>query len=249
MFRPCIDIHNNQVKQIVGSSLRDNKVNDLETNFISAKSASYYAQLYKKHQLFGGHIIMLDKYSQAEALLALKKFPQGLQIGGGMNLENAKYYLEQGASHIIFNSFIFENNSLSMESLRALVNLLGKDKIVLDLSCKKELDSYKIMLNRWQNYSNVVLNEETMEKLSHYCDEFLIHAVDIEGKKSGMDEELVQLLANYSPIKVTYAGGINSLGEVKKIKKINSKKLYFTIGSSLDIFGGDISFKKLMELI
>ena len=249
MFRPCIDIHNNRVKQIVGSTLIDSKVNDLETNFVSHQSASYYARLYKKHQLFGGHVIMLDKYSTEEALLALNEFPQGLQIGGGMNLDNSKYYLEQGASHVIFNSFIFEENSLSVGRLQDLAKLLGKEKIVLDLSCKKEINGYKIMLNRWQNYSNLVLSKEIMQTLSEYCDEFLIHAVDIEGKKCGMDEDLVSLLANDSPIKVTYAGGINSLEEIKKIKSLNSKNLCFTVGSSLDIFGGDICFQDLIALL
>lgn len=251
-FRPCIDIHNGRVKQIVGGSLQD-EGNQAKTNFTSEYTAEYYAKMYEKDGLTGGHVIMLNakgsEYYEAtkkQALLALQAYPGGLQIGGGITAENAREYIDGGASHVIVTSYVFRNGEITWENLDKLRNAVGKERIVLDLSCRKKEENYYIVTDRWQKFTNVKLEVPVLEKLSGYCDEFLVHGVDVEGKASGVEEELVKLLAAWNGIPVTYAGGIGSMEDLERFKKISGARLDYTIGSALDLFGGSISYRAIV---
>ncbi len=253
-FRPCIDIHNGKVKQIVGGSLQDSG-DKASVNYISAYEAKHYAQRYKEDQIQGGHIILLNPSSssyytetKSQALAALRTYPQGLQIGGGITCENAMEYIEAGASHVIVTSYIFKGETLQWGRLQELVETVGKERLVLDLSCRRREDKYYIVTNRWQTYTNVELSSEVLDQLSQYCDEFLIHGVDVEGKSAGVDENLVKILANWSKKPITYAGGIGSLEDLKLFQVISKGKLDFTIGSALDLFGGPISYAELVKI-
>ncbi|KAJ4796850.1 1-(5-phosphoribosyl)-5-[(5-phosphoribosylamino)methylideneamino] imidazole-4-carboxamide isomerase [Rhynchospora pubera] len=250
-FRPCIDIHKGKVKQIVGSTLTDQSENgssSLVTNFESDKSAAYYANMYKNDGLDGGHVIMLgaDPLSQAAALEALHAYPGGLQVGGGINLENAMKYLDEGASHVIITSFVFSDGKMNMERLQGLVNLIGKKRLVLDLSCRKKNGNYAIVTDRWQKFSDVFLDAPSLELLASYADEFLVHGVDVEGKRLGIDEELVTFLGSLSPIAVTYAGGVSTIEDLERIKTAGRGRVDVTVGSSLDVFGGNLSYEKVV---
>lgn len=263
-FRPCIDVHNGKVKQIVGGSLCDIKTDDkfsyADENFVSEKNSDYFADLYKSHNLFGGHIILLNKKGTDEynndlkqAELALKAFPKGLQIGGGITAENALDFIDMGASHIIVTSYVFKNGRVNMDNLKSLVNAVSKDKIVLDLSCRKRNGKYYIVTDRWQKFTDYEVSKEAFIKLYEYCDEFLVHAVDVEGKSSGIDTGLLEILSasaeelskNQSQIRniITYAGGISSLDDINLIDKKGKGRVDFTIGSALDLFGGNIEFE------
>ena len=253
-FRPCIDIHNGKVKQIVGGSLKD-KGNEANENFVSEKDAGYYARLYKSDGLEGGHIIMLnpvdseyyeENYKQAK--LALMEYPGGLQIGGGINHENAKDFIELGASHVIVTSFVFKNSMINYDNLKKINKAIGKDKLVLDLSCRKRDDDYYIVTDRWQKFTNEKVNYKTLKNLSQYCDEFLIHGVDVEGKSSGIEEELVSLLGKWDKTPITYAGGVGSYKDIELLRKLGNSNLDVTVGSSLDIFGGQLEYKKVVEM-
>jgi phosphoribosylformimino-5-aminoimidazole carboxamide ribotide isomerase len=235
MFRPCIDLHEGKVKQIVGGTLGDA---GLRTNFVSEKSAAWFAELYRRDQLFGGHVIMLGAGNENEARSALKTFPGGLQIGGGINSENASGWLEAGASHVIVTSWVFREGRVDWTRLDELVKTIGKEKLVLDLSCRKRGENYFVVTDRWQKFTELVVNEETLKKFSGCCAEFLIHAVDVEGLCRGIDGELVEKLGRWSPIPMTYAGGANSLADLETVTKLGGGKVDLTIGSALDIFGG-----------
>ncbi len=252
-FRPCIDIHNGKVKQLIGGSLKD-KGNRAEENYVSSKDSSYYARLYAKDELKGGHIILLnsaasDYYEETkkQAVNALGTYPQGFQIGGGITDKNAREYLEYGASHVIVTSFVFRNGKIDYDNLKKIYNIVGKDKLVLDLSCRKMEGNYRIATDRWQNMTEVVVNYELLNKLSEYCDEFLIHAVDVEGKVSGIEKELVQYLGQWKGIPMTYAGGIASFLDIEKLKSMGRGQLDFTVGSALDIFGGQLSYDDVVK--
>ncbi|XP_077254073.1 1-(5-phosphoribosyl)-5-[(5-phosphoribosylamino)methylideneamino] imidazole-4-carboxamide isomerase HISN3, chloroplastic-like isoform X2 [Tasmannia lanceolata] len=202
-FRPCIDIHKGKVKQIVGSTLRDSNEggSTLITNFESDKSPAEFADLYKQDGLTGGHVIMLgaDPLSASAAIAALRAYPGGLQVGGGINSDNALSYLGEGASHVIITSYVFSNGRMDVERLKHLVKMIGKQRLVLDLSCRKKNKKYAIVTDRWQKFSDVFLDEKTLDFLASFADEFLVHGVDVEGKRLGIDEELVALLGQYSP--------------------------------------------------
>lgn len=250
-FRPCIDIHNGKVKQIVGGSLRD-EGDTAETNFASEQDASFYAKLYQADGLTGGHIILLNPETssyypktKAQALGALKAYPMGLQIGGGIHGGNAKEYLDAGASHVIVTSHVFHDGVIDMERLWELKQVVGKERLVLDLSCRKREGQYFVVTNRWQTFTNVEVTAPLLEELSAHCDEFLVHGVDVEGKSAGVETELVELLANWQGIPITYAGGIGSLEELKEFERISRGRLDFTIGSALDLFGGTIPYEKV----
>jgi|ERR1041385_641781 phosphoribosylformimino-5-aminoimidazole carboxamide ribotide isomerase len=237
MFRPCIDLHQGKVKQIVGGTLSEDS-EGLKTNFVSNKSAAWYAELYKRDGLTGGHVIMLGPGNLSEARAALSAFPLGLHLGGGINSDNASTWLDAGASHVIVTSWIFPEGKLDWSRLRTLVQLVGRQRVVLDLSCRRRDDAYFVMSNHWQTFTDIQLHKERLGELADYCDEFLIHAVDREGLCQGVDKELVSRLAEWSPLAVTYAGGANSLHDLEEVTALGQGKVDLTIGSALDIFGG-----------
>lgn len=250
-FRPCIDIHNGQVKQIVGGSLTD-KNNFAKENFVSEYDGGFYGILYKNAGLDGGHIILLNPVGTQEydddcrqAFSALEAFEGGLQIGGGINAENAGAFLEKGASHVIVTSYVFKDGKINFENLDRMVRAVGKDKLVLDLSCRQKKGEYYIVTDRWQKFTDVKMNAQTMELLSGYCAEFLIHAVDVEGKATGIEDKLAAMLGENYIIPTTYAGGISSYEDLEKLKMLGKSKLDFTVGSALDIFGGKMNFDKV----
>lgn len=250
-FRPCIDIHNGCVKQIVGGSLQDTG-DKAKENFVAEQDAAYYAEMYKKLGLSGGHIILLNDVTspyydltKEQALLALEAYRGGMQVGGGINPKNAIGYLNEGATHVIVTSFVFHDGIINMDNLRLLNNKIGSEHIVLDLSCKKHNGRYYVATNRWQKLTDVEVNEELFYELKNYCDEFLVHAVDVEGKAKGIDEEVAELMGKLEGMKVTYAGGIGSFDDLDKLKKLGQNKVDFTVGSALDIFGGSMSFEKV----
>ena len=252
-FRPCIDIHNGKVKQLVGGSLKD-KGNQAEENFVSEKNAEDFAQLYKKDNLTGGHIIILNaggseffKESKKQAMSALKAYPNGMQIGGGVTAINADDYIKAGATHVIVTSFVFKDGKVNYGNLKSLVKAVGKEHIVLDLSCRKKDGQYYIVTDRWQKFTDEKVNLETLKKLSEYCDEFLIHGVDVEGKSAGIDEELAKILGEFDMIPVTYAGGIASLEDIEHFRKKTGGKVDFTIGSALDLFGGHLPYEQIKK--
>ena len=237
MFRPCIDLHNGQVKQIVGGTLTDDG-SGLKTNFVSERSSAWYAELYRKDGLKGGHVIQLGSGNEQAAQGALAAYPGGLQIGGGIHADNALDFLEAGASHVIVTSWIFEGPILRRDRLDALTETVGPDRLVLDLSCRLRDGSYYVVTNRWQTFTDLVLSKSVLDDLASYCDEFLVHGVDVEGLCAGVDLDLVKKLAEWSPVPVTYAGGARSLEDLQLVHEASGGKVDLTIGSALDIFGG-----------
>ena len=252
-FRPCIDIHNGQVKQIVGGSLKDRN-DEAKENFVAKKGADYYAELYAAHHIKGGHIILLNpassEYYEAtrkQALRALEAYPQGLQIGGGIHAENATEYLDAGASHVIVTSYVFKDGRINMDNLEKIYREIGKEHLVLDLSCRKRDDKYYIVTDRWQKYTDEVVDEKILNLLMSYCDEFLIHAVDVEGKAQGIETQLVSQLGEWGQMPITYAGGVHSYEDIDLLKKLGKDRIHVTIGSALDIFGGSLSFEEVIK--
>lgn len=252
-FRPCIDIHNGAVKQIVGGSLQDTG-NQAKNNFVSEFDGGFYADLYRRDGLSGGHIIILNKegteyYEEdvAQAKKALDAFPGGLQIGGGIHQQNAEKFLDLGATHVIVTSYVFRQGRVDYDRLEALSRQIGKEHLVLDLSCRYIEDDYYIVTDRWQKVTQEHMTKETLEKLSRYCDEFLVHAVDVEGKASGVEKEVVRRLGEYQGVPVTYAGGIHEMEDIRWIKKAGNGKVDYTVGSALDLFGGNIPYRQLLS--
>ncbi len=252
-FRPCIDIHNGKVKQIVGGSLKDE--NDVaDENFVATQDASYYAKLYREKGISGGHVILLNgtdspyyDATKEQALMALEEYKGGLQIGGGINDKNALFYLNSGASHVIVTSYVFSKGQVNYDNLKKINRIVGKDHLVLDVSCRKKGDKYYIVTDRWQNFTEVELSEETFYELYQYCDEFLIHAVDVEGKAKGIEQEVAIMLGKLDGMKLTYAGGIGSFSDLNNLKQLGKNKVDFTVGSALDIFGGNMKFEEVVN--
>jgi phosphoribosylformimino-5-aminoimidazole carboxamide ribotide isomerase len=244
-FRPCIDLHQGKVKQIVGGTLSDSG-EGLRTNFVSEHDAAWFAGLYRKDGLKGGHIIMLGSGNDAEALSALRAWPGGMQVGGGLDDSNIRPYLDAGASHVIITSWLFPLGVLSLERLARISALAGKERLVVDLSCRRRNgsdgrgDGWFVATNRWQTVTDVRIEASLLENLSRHCGEFLIHAADVEGRQQGMDWELVDLLARISPIPTTYAGGARDLSDLDRLDKAGQGRLDLSIGSALDIFGGKL---------
>ena len=253
-FRPCIDIHNGKVKQIVGGSLKDSG-DQAQENFVSEQDAAFYAALYQKNKLKGGHIILLNSYdspyyeeTQKQALTALQAYPGGLQVGGGITPENAGDYLNAGASHVIVTSFVFKNGVFYRENLEKLLRTVGKEHLVLDLSCRRKEDGYSIVTDRWQKFTDVKLSEKVLDELSGCCDEFLVHAVDAEGKAQGIERELADMLGRWQGIPVTYAGGVGSFADLQELKKLGRDHIDVTIGSALDLFGGSMPYREVLRV-
>lgn len=237
-FRPCIDLHNGKVKQIVGSTLRDQEPERLTTNFCADKPSSWYAELYRNDNLTGGHIIMLGSGNEEAATEALSTWPGGMQVGGGITPDNAGMWLDRGASHVIVTSCVFKQGRIDHENLVRLVKAVGRSRLVLDLSCRKKRGVYYIVTDRWQKFTDVIISEETLTGLSRSCDEFLIHAADVEGKCEGVATDLLEKLSDWITIPTTYAGGVRNLADMELIDRIGKGRLDATIGSALDIFGG-----------
>lgn len=254
-LRPCIDIHDGKVKQIVGSSLQDSGAAPSQ-NFVSVHDAGYFASIYRKNALPGGHVILLNKSGtkeyeadEKEAALALSAFPGGMQIGGGITPQNAGKWLELGASHVIVTSYVFREGRIDMDRLAALLSVTGAKHLVLDLSCRRTRDGkYAVVTDRWQKMTDVFVTEKVLEQLSSCCDEFLIHAADVEGKRGGVEADLVRILGRFAEKTgkpVTYAGGVHALSDLELLKEASGGALDVTVGSALDLFGGDLSLEEL----
>ena len=254
-LRPCIDIHGGYVKQIVGGSVGGRAVVE---NFVSGRDASYYSSLYREMGLSGGHIILLDSAAsdpeayaadREQALGALAAFPRGMQIGGGISPDNAGHYLEAGASHVIVTSYVFRDGMLDEARLSKMKSSVGRERLVLDLSCRKRADgSFVVVTDRWQRFTRWEISLENLLALSAHCDEFLIHAADVEGKRGGIQEDLAEILGLFcrkTGFSVTYAGGVRSVRDVARIAELSGGALDVTVGSALRIFGGDLDLEEL----
>ncbi len=246
-FRPCIDLHHGEVKQIVGSTLSDDD-STVRTNFVASRDSSYFAALYRRDNLTGGHVIKLGPGNDEAAKRALAAWPGGLQVGGGITAENAAGWLEAGAAQVIVTSYIFRDGELRHDRLEKLFRETGRDHLVLDLSCRRLPDgSYRIVTDRWQKFTDWTVDRSTLQELSAYATEFLVHAVDVEGKQSGIDRDLLALLAGASPIPCVYAGGIAGWQDIETVENIGRGRIHYTVGSALDLFGGRLSYAELVE--
>lgn len=254
-FRPCIDIHNGKVKQIVGGSLKDQGDQAAE-NFVSEKNAAFFAELYRDMGLKGGHVILLNASDSAyyestrnQALMALSAYPGGLQVGGGITPANAEEFLQAGASQVIVTSYVFKDGKLHRDRLKEMLSAVGREGLVLDLSCRKKGSEYYIVTDRWQKFTSLVLNKDTLKELSEHCSEFLIHAVDVEGKAEGIEEELAALLGEWCPIPATYAGGVHSFTDLGRLRELGRNRIDVTIGSALSLFGGSMELQEVLDCL
>ena len=266
IFRPCIDLHQGVVKQIVGGSLRDEdrteqqeralnasgidlaSSSSLKTNFTSTLRAGHYAHLYRKHNLTGAHVIKLGPGNDEAATEAVQAWPDGLQIGGGITSENAKIWIDKGAEKVIVTSFLFPNCKFSMERLQALENLVGKQRLVVDVSCRRREGKWIVAMNRWQDMTDMEVNKQSLDLLTNHCSEFLIHAADVEGLCQGIDEELVERLGEWVTIPTTYAGGARNIEDLHLVDRLSQGKVDLTFGSALDIFGGTgVTMQELID--
>ncbi len=225
------------MKQIVGGTLEAGPGGP-RTNFISERPAGYYAELYRRDGIQGGHIIKLGAGNDEAAREALQAYPMGLQLGGGVTADNAKEWLDAGASHVIVTSWVFHSGAIDMERLRRLHQVVGRDRLVLDLSCRKRDGQYFVVTDRWQKFTEVTVTRESLQDLAQWCAEFLVHAVDVEGLCQGIDEDLIKFLGEWAPIPTTYAGGARSLEDLNTVQTLGQGRIDLTIGSALDIFGG-----------
>lgn len=245
-FRPCIDLKNGKVVQIVGGTLSDSDADSVATNFTSERQSSEFAKMYAKDDLAGGHVIALGPGNHDAAVEALGAYQGGLQYGGGVTCENAPEFLDAGASHVIVTSYVFREGKVDLDRLNALRGNVGRERLVLDLSCRMRDGSYWVVTDRWQNFTETRVDEASLSQLSKYCSEFLIHGVDVEGKMNGVETELVSLLGRHSSIPVTYAGGARSLGDLDAVREMGADRVDLTIGSALDIFGGTVSYEAVV---
>ncbi|MDR0221556.1 MAG: phosphoribosylformimino-5-aminoimidazole carboxamide ribotide isomerase [Lachnospiraceae bacterium] len=254
-FRPCIDIHNGKVKQIVGATLQAaDGLDSAKENFVAPQNAAYFADLYREKGLRGGHVIMLNRPGSeyyeatlAEALAALEAFPGGLQLGGGVRADNAERFLAAGASHVIVTSYVFSDGAVNYQNLEKLRRSVGRERIVLDLSCRRKGGRYYIVTDRWTKFTGVEVTAENLAALAEYCAEYLVHAVDVEGRAAGVDEGLAQSLGAYEGLPVTYAGGVASLDDIEKVRRLGQGRLDFTVGSALNIFGGGLALEAVLH--
>lgn len=253
-FRPCIDIHNGKVKQIVGGSLQDAGDSAVE-NFVSEQDATFFARLYREAGVRGGHIILLNaadspfyERTREQAFQALGAYPGGMQVGGGITAENAEAFLDAGASHVIVTSYVFRDGRIRYDRLEELVGAVGRERLVLDLSCRKTDDGYRVVTDRWQKMTEEWVDGALLDRLSDYCDEFLVHAVDVEGKSGGIEEELAAALGRWGRKPMTYAGGVRSYEDLYLLRKLGENRLNVTVGSALDLFGGPLEWKKVLAV-
>lgn len=252
-FRPCIDIHNGKVKQIIGGSLNDND-NQAAENYVAKQDAAYFARLYREKGLNGGHVILLNpkgsqyyEATRAQAFAALKAFSEGLQIGGGIRAENAQEYLDKGASHVIVTSYVFQNGQIAYDNLEKIKKEIGREHLVLDLSCRKKDGEYYVVTDRWQKFTDTKVTLPLMQELGTSCAEFLVHAVDVEGKAAGIDTELAGLLAEFTDCPITYAGGVGCYEDLTQLYEAGKGRLDVTVGSALDLFGGPMEFERILK--
>lgn len=248
-FKPCIDLHGGLVKQIVGSTLTDDANKGPATNFETTRPSADFAATYRADGLGGGHVIMLGGGNDEAAKAALRAYPGGLQVGGGINPANAPGYLAAGASHVIVTSYVFKDGMLDRAKLAEIVAAVGKERLVLDLSCRRREagGAFYVVTDRWQKFTSLALSRETLAELAQHCDEFLVHAVDVEGKQSGVEQDLVRLLAEWSPLPVTYAGGARSIADLELVSSLGKGKVDLAIGSALDIFGGALPYATVVQ--
>jgi len=239
VFRPCIDLHDGRVKQIVGGSIDDSQPDSLRTNYVSDKPPAWFAQLYRQDDLRGGHVIKLGQGNDDAAREALAAWPGGLQIGGGVTMDNAAEWIDAGASHVIVTSCLFREEQLVEDRIKRLGQAVGQSRLVIDLSCRRRGDDYFVVTDRWQTFTQLRVDADTLSQLAEHCDEFLIHGVDVEGLGQGIDKTLVRLIAKYSPIAATYAGGARSMNDLQLVTDLGEGRVHLTIGSALDILGGD----------
>lgn len=237
-FRPCIDLHDGKVKQIVGATLRDGAEHRPVTNYEAVESPAYFARIYRRDGLQGGHVIKLGPGNDAAAMEALAAYPGGLQVGGGMTADNAAVWLERGAQKVIVTSYVFRDGRLCRDRLEKLRAAVGRDKLVLDMSCRKRGGVYYVATERWQTFTDVELSAEALQTLAEFCSEYLVHAVDIEGRQQGIDRDLIRILAEVTPLPTTYAGGVRNVQDLEAIEELGNGCIDATAGSSLDIFGG-----------
>ncbi|KAI0733281.1 Phosphoribosylformimino-5-aminoimidazole carboxamide ribotide isomerase [Fomitopsis betulina] len=240
LFRPCIDLHDGQVKQIVGGTLSETDASTLRTNFIASHPSAYYAYLYKQHRLEGGHIIKLGTGNDAAAREALRAWEGHLQVGGGVTDKNCREWIEAGASKVIVTSYLFPDAKFSLERLQCISSLVSKDRLVVDVSCRRRGDKWFVAMNKWQTITDMEVNQESLRLLSEHCSEFLIHAADVEGLCQGIDEDLVARLGEWATIPTTYAGGAKSVDDLRTVQRLSGGQVDLTYGSSLDIFGGSL---------
>ena len=232
-------MHDGRVKQIVGGSIDDSQPDSLRTNYVSDKSPAWFAQLYRRDDLRGGHVIKLGQGNDDAAREALAAWPGGLQIGGGITMDNAAEWIDAGASHVIVTSCLFREEQLDENRLKRLGQAVGQSRLVIDLSCRRRGDDYFVVTDRWQTFTQLRVDADTLSQLAEHCDEFLIHGVDVEGLGQGIDKTLVRLIAKYSPIAATYAGGARSMNDLQLVTDLGEGRVHLTIGSALDILGGD----------
>ncbi len=246
-FRPCIDLHHGKVVQIVGGSLNEQNQASMRTNFVSEKEPADYARLYRDAGLSGGHVIALGAGNEEAALAALRAWPGGMQYGGGVNPANASMFLDAGASHVIVTSYVFSAGHIDYSKLAQLVKAVGRERLVLDLSCRKRDGHYYVVTERWQQFTDEKVDLDLLKKLARSCAEFLVHGVDVEGLRQGIQEDLIVLLSQHTPCPITYAGGVHHLADLDLVKKLGRGRVDLTIGSALDIFGGEVPFSAVLD--
>jgi phosphoribosylformimino-5-aminoimidazole carboxamide ribotide isomerase len=245
-FRPCIDLHNGQVKQIVGGTLNDEGA---EENFVAQEGAAFFAEMFRRDDLRGGHVIKLGPGNEEAAREALAAWPGGLQLGGGVQLRNAAEWLQAGAESVIVTSWLFsEEGEFREDRLRELARELGPERIVVDLSCRRRGNGWQVAMNRWQTLTDLAVTHEALDRIAECCGEFLIHAADVEGRCGGIDSELVALLGQWRGRPMTYAGGVATMSDLELVHDQSEGAVDVTVGTALDIFGGTgVTYRELVE--
>lgn len=240
MFRPCIDLRDGRVVQIVGGTLSDDPSLHAATttHHVSDLPAEWFASRYRDDSLAGGHIIMLGAGNESSARRAVAAWPGGMQVGGGISVDNAHSWLNAGASHVIVTSWLFVNGELSSDRLAAMVAAVGRERLVIDLSCRRRDGAYWVVTDRWQRFTSLQVTADVLARLGESCAEFLVHGVDVEGLAQGIDLNLIALLAEAAPVPTTYAGGARSLDDLTTVDQLSGGRIDLTIGAALDLFGG-----------